>query len=174
MAGYRKLGRKTDLRMSILKNLTTELIVNGKVKTTVDRAKEVKKIADSLISDAVKEVDNFSSREILVSKAKIDKDGKKILTERTSKNDREYHGVTRELDTKEVQVDDASRLAARRNAMKWLNKSSSKDGEKVAPTNILFNDVARRYEDRQGGYTRIIPTGTRRGDSADMCVLELV
>ncbi len=174
MAGYRKLGRRNDIRMSILSNLTTELIVSGKVKTTVDRAKEVQKIAEKLISDAAKEADNFTTREVLTSSAKRDKDGKKILSEETSKGGNTFHKVTRVLDTKEQQVDEPSRLAARRRSFKWLNKSVKKDGTVINPANILFDEVAPRYTNRSGGYTRLIPTGTRRGDSAKMCVLELV
>ena len=55
MATNRKLGRTTDIRMAMLKNLTTDLLVYGKVETTLPRAKEVKAIADSLISLAIKE-----------------------------------------------------------------------------------------------------------------------
>ncbi len=121
MSGYRKLGRKTNIRLSMLKNLTTELIVSGKVVTTVPRAKEVRRIAEKLITEAVREADAFSTREILVSAAKLDGKGKKVLAEQTSVNDRKYYTVERELKTEEVQVDEPSRLAARRRAMNWLN-----------------------------------------------------
>ena len=174
MAGYRKLGRRNDVRFSILRNLTTELIVNGKIKTTVDRAKEVQKIAEKLITEAAKVSDNFSTREVLVSAAKTDKDNKKILNEAVSKSGHTYYKVERELSTKEVQVDDPARLAARRRAMTWLNKSKDAEGNAVSPVNILFNELATRYKDVNGGYTRIVPLGTRRGDSAEMCILQLI
>lgn len=174
MSGHNKLGRKTSIRLSILRNLTTQLIVSGYVVTTVDRAKEVRSIAEGLISDAAKEVDNFSTREILTSSAKLDGKGKKILTEKTSVNDRKYYVVERELKTKEVQVDDSSRLAVRRRMMKWLVRGKDAEGNVVNPVNVLFNDVAHKYRDRKGGYTRIIQLGARRGDSAEMCRLELV
>lgn len=59
MATNRKLGRTTDIRMAMLKTLTTDLIMHGKVETTLARAKEVKSIADSIIALAIKEKDNF-------------------------------------------------------------------------------------------------------------------
>ena len=72
MATNRKLGRTTDIRMAMLKNLTTDLLVYGKVETTLPRAKEVKSIADSLISLAIKEKDNFEEVEVTIKKAKLD------------------------------------------------------------------------------------------------------
>ena len=70
MATNRKLGRTTDIRMAMLKNLTTDLLVYGKVETTLPRAKEVKSIADSLISLAIKEKDNFEEVEVTIKKEK--------------------------------------------------------------------------------------------------------
>ncbi len=174
MSGHRKLGSRTSHRLSILRNLTTQLIVGGSVETTVTRAKEVRQIAEKLITDAVKEHDNFTTREVLASSAKLDGKGKKILTEKTSGKGTTYHVVERELTTKDVQVDGPSRLAARRRAMKWLVRGKDAEGNRVNPVNVLFNDVAPNYVDRQGGYTRIILLGTRRGDSTEMCRLELV
>lgn len=174
MSGHRKLGRKTSARMSILRNLTTQLIVGGYVVTTVDRAKEVRSIAEQLITDAVKEADNYKTREVLVSAAKVDSKGKKVLTEKTSANGKKYYAVDRELKTQEVQVDDPSRLAVRRRAMNWLVRTKDADGQVVNPVNYLFDEVAPKYKNRQGGYTRIIQLGARRGDSAEMCRLELV
>ncbi len=174
MSGHRKLGRKTSVRLSILRNLTTQLIVGGAVETTVDRAKEVRSIAEKLITEAAREADNYTTREILTSKAKLDGKGKKMLTEKTSVNDNKYYVVEHELNTREVQVDGPSRLAARRRAMKWLVKGKDADGNVVNPVNVLYDDVAARYKDRSGGYTRIIPLGARRGDSAEMVRLELI
>lgn len=174
MSGHRKLGRKTSVRLSILRNLTTQLIVSGKVETTLHRAKEVRSIAEKLITEAVREADAFTTREVLVSAAKLDGKGKKVLSEKKSVNDKKYYVVERELKTKEVQVDEPSRLAARRRAMNWLVRGKDENGKAVNPVNVLFNDVAPKYKERKGGYTRIIPLGARRGDAAEMCRIELV
>ena len=131
MSGYRKLGRPTAARMSILRNLVTTLIVNGKVETTVTRAKEAQKIAEQLITNAVKESGNFTTREIMTSTAKRDKNNMKQLVSKTSKNDKRYDVVEREVSTKMVQVDGPSRLAVRREAMNWLNRSVDSKGKKL-------------------------------------------
>ena len=174
MAGHRKLGRKTSARISILRNLTTDLIVNGHIETTLTRAREVKKIADRLITLAVREQDNFTTKEIIVSSAKLDGKGKKILKTVTSKNDREYQVVERELKSETQQVDNPSRLKARHEMLQWLVRSKHADGTKVNPVNHLFNEVAPNYEAGLGGYTRIINLGPRRGDAAPMVRLELL
>ena len=77
MAGNRKLGKPTDQRLAMLRNLTTDLLVYGKIETTEGRAKEVKAIAESLIALAVKEKDNFETVEVKIKKAKLDSNGKK-------------------------------------------------------------------------------------------------
>ena len=77
LATNRKLGRPTDIRMAMLKTLTTDLIMHGKVETTLARAKEVKAMADSLISLAIKEKDNFEMVDVKVVKAKLDAKGNK-------------------------------------------------------------------------------------------------
>lgn len=174
MPGYRKLGRAADQRMAILRNLTTALILDGKVVTTVARAKEVSRIAEKLITQAIREKDNFTSKEISFSTAKLDSKGKKMLVSKTSKNGAKYEVVDREVKTKDVQVDSPSRLAARRNLAYWLRKSHDSEKNTVNPINVLFNDVAPKYTNRPGGYTRIIKLGTRRGDASEMAKLELV
>ena len=70
----RKLGRPTDQRMAMLKNLTTDLLVYGKIETTESRAKEVRKLAENLIALAIREKDNFEEVEVKVVKAKYGKD----------------------------------------------------------------------------------------------------
>ena len=96
MATNRKLGRTTDIRMAMLKNLTTDLLVYGKVETTLPRAKEVKSIADSLISLAIKEKDNFEEVEVTIKKAKLDSKGNKVTELVKSKNGNEYLKVVKE------------------------------------------------------------------------------
>ena len=98
----------------------------------------------------------------------------KELLSKTSKHGKRYDVVQRELSTKMVQVDAPSRLAARRRAMNWLVNSTHKDGGSTKPVNKLFDEIAPRYLDRKGGYTRITAIGPRRGDAAEMAVLELV
>ena len=95
MATNRKLGRKTDVRMAMLKTLTTDLIMHGKVETTLARAKEVKSIADSIISLAIKEKDNFEMVDVKVVKAKLDDNGNKVTELVKSKNGKEYLKVVK-------------------------------------------------------------------------------
>jgi large subunit ribosomal protein L17 len=174
MPAQRKLGRATDVRLSMLRGMVTALIVGGRIETTEARAREVKRIAEKLITLAIREKDNFTTRSMLVSKAKLDGKGRKILKSATSRNGNKYDVVSREIKTDIVQVDDPSRLAVRRQMILWLNKSHDKDGKDVNPVDILFNTVAPKYSGRDGGYTRIIKLGTRRGDASEMAILELI
>ncbi len=165
----RKLKRPTDQRLAMLKNLTTDLILHGKIVTTEEKAKEVKSIADSIIALAVKEKDNFDMVEVKVVKAKLDKDGRKVTEKAKSKNDKEYDKVVKEEKTEKRQKDHPSRLHARRQIMKKVNKVSEED-----LLDKLFNEIAAKQEGRTGGYTRIVKTEPRRGDSAKMAVLEIL
>lgn len=113
MPGTRKLGRTTDHRKAMLRGMVTYLFENGKVETTVTRAKEVRAMAEKMIT--------------------IAKDNS---------------------------------LHARRQVLAYVTK------EDVVKN--LFDVIAPRYADVNGGYTRIIKTGARRGDAAEMCIIELV
>ena len=175
MATNRKLGRTTDIRMAMLKNLTTDLIVTGKVETTLPRAKEVKAIADSLISLAIKEKDNFEEVEVKVVKAKLDSKGNKVTELVKSKNGKEYLKVVKEETTEKRQKDMPSRLNARRKMMRKLNKVKDSDGNNIDVPAKLFNEIATKYAEKNvGGYTRIIKAGPRRGDGAEVAILQLV
>ena len=174
MATNRKLGRTTDIRNAMLKTLTTDLILHGKVETTEARAKEVKAIADSLIALAIKEKDNFETVDVKVVKAKLDSKGNKITELVKSKNGNEYLKVVKEEKTEQRQKDMPSRLNARRKMMTMVNKVTDSEGNKVDLTAKLFNEIAPKYEGRVGGYTRIIKAGPRRGDAAEVVILELV
>ena len=129
MPGTRKLSRTTSHRNAMLNNLVTSLILNGRVETTLAKAKEVKPLADSIIDLAIKEKDNFEMKEKTISRAKLDKNGKKVKVEKTSKNGNKYEVIDREVVKEEVKVDSASKLAARRKMFKTLNKV--KDAEVV-------------------------------------------
>ena len=169
MATNRKLGRTTDIRNAMLKTLTTDLILKGKVETTEARAKEVKAIADSIIALAVKEKDNYETVDIKVVKAKLDSKGNKVTELTKSKNGNQYLKVVKEEKTEKRQKDMPSRLNARRKIMTKLNKV-----EGVDVMAKLFNEIAPKYEGRVGGYTRIIKAWPRRGDAAEVAILQLV
>ena len=175
MATNRKLGRTTDIRMAMLKTLTTDLIMHGKVETTLPRAKEVKAIADSLIALAIKEKDNFEEVEVKVVKAKLDSKGNKVTELVKSKNGKEYLKVVKEETTEKRQKDMPSRLNARRKMMKTINKVTDSEGNNVDLPAKLFNEIAPKYAGKNvGGYTRILRVGPRRGDGAEVAVLQLV
>ena len=113
MPGSRKLGRTTDHRKAMLRAMVTFLLENGQIETTVTRAKEVRAVAEKMITIA-------------------------------KTND----------------------LHSKRQVMSYVTKES------VAKK--LFDEIAPNYADRQGGYTRIIKTGPRRGDAAEMALIQLV
>ena len=142
----RKLGRTTDIRKSMLKNLTTDLFVYGKITTTEARAKEVKSIADSIIALAGKEKDNFEMVDVKVVKAKLDSKGNKLTELATSKNGKEYLKVVKEETTEQRQKDMPSRLNARRIIMNKVNKVKDSEGNKIDVPSKLFNEIAPKYE----------------------------
>ena len=201
MAGYRKLGRTSSQRKAMLRSLVTALLFNGKIVTTEAKAKEVQKIVDGLIALAVKEKDNFETVKVTTKVARKDKDGKRvkqIVDKETGKVLAESHrdkdgklvkienGVTvtvyDEVE-KEIKKDMPSRLHARRQMVKALYDvtevptaaaGKKKNTKKVDLTNKLFNEIAPKYASRNGGYTRIIKIGQRKGDGAMAVLIELV
>ena len=144
------------------------------IETTDTRAKETKAIADSLIALAVKEAGNYEEVEVKVSKAKLDSKGNKVTELVKSKNGKEYLKVVKEETTEKRQKDMPSRLNARRKMMKTLNKVKDSEGNNIDLTAKLFNEIAPKYEGRVGGYTRILKLGQRRGDAAEVVILQLV
>ena len=124
---YRKLGRKSAQRNALLRDLTTDVIVYGRIETTETRAKEVRKFVDQMIT--------------------LGKKGD---------------------------------LASRRRAAAFLRNEIARatvEGDQVVVERVLtrlFGEYAERYADRQGGYTRVLKTGPRRGDGAPMAIIELV
>lgn len=175
LAKNRKLGRTTDIRMAMLKNLTTDLLVYGKVETTLPRAKEVKAIADSLISLAIKEKDNFEEVDQKIIKAKLDSKGNKVTELVKSKNGKEYLKVVKEETIEKRQKDMPTRLNARRKIMRKTNKVIDSEGNKVDVPAKLFNEIAPKYAGKNvGGFTRIVKAGPRRGDGAEVAILQLI
>jgi len=174
LAINRKLGKKTDIRLAMLKTQLTDLILHEKIETTEARAKEVKAMADSIIALAIKEKDNFETVDAKVVKAKLDSKGNKETQIVKSKNGKEYLKVVKETTTEKRQKDMPSRLNARRKMMRMMNKVKDAEGNSVDLPSKLFNEIAPKYEGRVGGYTRIIKKGPRRGDAAEVVILELV
>ena len=173
MATNRKLGKTTDIRLAMLKCQVTDLLLNGRIETTEARAKEVKAIADSIISLAVKEKDNFEMVDAKVVKAKLDSKGNKVTELAKSKNGKEYQKVVKETTTEKRQKDMPSRLNARRKMMKMINKVKDENGNQIDLIAKLFDEIAPKYE-AKGGYTRITKLVARRGDGADMAIIELI
>ena len=178
MAMYRKLGKKADQRKALLRSQVTQLIYKGKIKTTEARAKEVRKIAEHLITLAVREKDNFEEVTVKAKVARKDKDGKRVKEVVDGKKVTIYD----EID-KKVKKDSPSRLHARREMLKVLypvteipeDAAGKKAGtKKVDLTDKLFTEYATKYADRKGGYTRIVKIGQRKGDGALEVFLELV
>lgn len=173
MAGTRKLSRSTSHRMATLNNLVTSLVLNGRIETTLAKAKELKPLVDSLIDLAIKEKDNFEVKEKTISRAKLDKDGKKVKIAKTSKNGNKYEVIDREIVKVSVNVDKPSKLAARRKMFNTLVKIKDFNGKTVDLTEKLFNEIAPKYE-AKGGYTRIVKLVARKGDNAEMAIIELI
>ena len=175
MAGTRKLGKPTDQRLAMLKTQATDLILNGKIITTEARAKEVKSIVDSVIALAVKEHKNFEEVEVKVVKAKVDSNGRKVTEKVKSKNGKEYLKVVKEEKMEKRQKDMPSRLNARRKIMRKINKVKDSKGNNIDLPSKLFNEIAPKYAEKNvGGYTRIVKAGPRRGDGAEVAILQLI
>jgi large subunit ribosomal protein L17 len=165
----RKLGKPSDQRVALLRNQTTALLWNGKVVTTEARAKEIRSIAEKIITLAVKEYDNSQT------------------VEKESRNEKS------QIIKHEVINDKSSKLAARRAIMAYVydipapkekKESKSEYAERTKErrhpvVEKLFRDIAPKYAKRaeagsKGGYTRMFKLGPRRGDAAEMVVIALV
>ncbi len=170
----RKLGRTADHRKALLKNQVTNVFLHGQITTTESKAKEVKSLVDSLMALACKEKDNFEMVDKKVSRVKLDEKGRKVTETVTSKNGNSYSKVVREVVTENVKKDKPSRLAARRVMMKSLNKVKDAKGNNIDLPAKLFDELAPKYKDNKGGYTRIVKLGKRRGDAAEEVILQLI
>lgn len=174
MAKNRKLGKPTDQRKAMLKTQTTDLFLHGKIETTESRAKEIKPIVDSIMALAIKEKDNFEMVDKKIVRAKLDSKGNKVTEKVTSKNGKDYLKVVKEEVVEQRQKDMPTRLNARRKIMRKINKVKDRKGNNIDLPSKLFNELAPKYVGRVGGYTRIIKLGKRRGDAAEVVVLELI
>jgi len=178
MSKNRKLGWKSDVRKANLRNLATNLLYHGRIMTTLHRAKEVRSIAERLITLAVKEKDNFTEVSAQVKVPKRDDKGKRLKAEQNGKRVTVYETVE-----KTIHKDNPSRLNARRKILSVLYPVTHvpADGRKkkslsysVDMPRKLFEEIAPRYVERKGGYTRIVRIGQRKGDGAEMVYIELV
>ena len=178
MAKYRKLGRTSDQRKALIRGQVTALLYNGKIVTTEAKAKEIRKVAEGLIALAVKEKDNFEEVTVKAKVARKDKDGKRVKEVVDGKKVTVYDEVE-----KTIKKDKPSRLHARREMLKVLYSvtevptdaaGKKKNTKEIDLTEKLFDEIAPKYVNRQGGYTRIVKIGPRRGDAAMQVILELV
>ena len=170
MANNRKLGKKTDVRLQMVNSQASELLWHGKIETTVDRAKEVRKVAEKMLTLAI----NTYEDTVTVTKQKLNQKDEKINVEFVN--------------------DGPKKLAARRKIMATLEDLQEIQGDKEKKADYkartadvkhplvekLFRDLAPKYAKRaeelgqKGGYTCIIKLGNRRGDDVEVCILELV
>ena len=178
MAKYRKLGRTSNQRKALLRNQVTALLNNGKIITTEAKAKEIRKIAEGLIAMAVREKDNYDEVTVTAKVARKDKDGKRVKEVVDGKKVTVYDETE-----KKIKKDQPSRLHARREMLKVLcpvkevpTKAAGKKAhtKKVDMVEKLFTEIAPKYENRNGGYTRIVKIGQRKGDAAMEVLIELV
>jgi large subunit ribosomal protein L17 len=178
MAMYRKLGKTSSQRKALLRNQVTQLLWHGKIVTTEARAKEVRKIAESLIALAIKEKDNFEMVKVTAKVPLKDKDGKRVKEVVDGKKVTVFDTVE-----KEIKKDLPSRLHARRQMLKVLyscvevpteNKGKKRGTKEVDLVAKLFDDYGVKYASRNGGYTRIVKIGPRKGDAAMEVILELI
>ena len=175
MAGYRKLSRTASQRKALLRSQVTALLYHGKIITTEAKAKEARRIAEGLIALGIKEKDNFQMVKVMAKVARKDKDGKRVKEVVNGKRRTVYDEVE-----KEIKKDLPSRLHARRQMLRVLYpvkaqvEGKKKKRQVVDMPAKIFDEIAPKYVNRKGGYTRIIKIGQRKGDAALEVVLELV
>ena len=182
MPGYRKLGKTSSQRKALLRNQITALLYHGKIVTTEARAKEIRKQVEGLIALAVKEKDNFEEVTVKAKIARKDSEGKRVKEVKEVNGKQKKVTVYDEVD-KTIKKDKPSRLHARRKMLSVLydvtevpteaagRKKGTKKADIVAK---LFDEYAPKYASRNGGYTRIVKIGPRKGDAAMEVLIELV
>ena len=178
MAGYRKLGRTSSQRKALLRNQVTNLLYHGKIVTTEAKAKEIRRIAEHMIALGIREKDNVETVTVKAKVAQKDKDGKRVKKVVDGKKVTVFDEVD-----KEIKKEAPSRIHARRQMNKMLygitevptTTAGKRKGTKtVDVASTVFDEIAPKYADRKGGYTRIIKIGPRKGDAAMEVVIELV
>jgi len=178
MSGYRKLGRESSVRKAMMRSLTTNLLYHGKIVTTETRAKEVRKTAEKLITIAKKEKDNYESVTVKAKVAQKDANGNRVKKDDNGKRVTVFNEVD-----KTIKKDNPGRLNARRRILSYLYPVTEvpADGRKKRSLTVhvdmaakMFDEIAPKYADRNGGYTRMIKIGPRKGDGAPMVIIELV
>ena len=178
MAKYRKLGRTSSQRKALLRNQVTNLLYHGKIVTTEAKAKEIRRIAEHMIALGIREKDNVETVTVKAKVAQKDKDGKRVKKVVDGKKVTVFDEVD-----KEIKKEAPSRIHARRQMNKMLygitevptTTAGKRKGTKtVDVASKVFDEIAPKYADRKGGYTRIIKIGPRKGDAAMEVVIELV
>ena len=176
MAGYRKLGRTSSQRKALLRNQVTNLLYHGKIVTTEAKAKEIRRIAEHMIALGIREKDNVETVTVKAKVAQKDKDGKRVKKVVDGKKVTVFDEVD-----KEIKKEAPSRIHARRQMNKMLygitevptTTAGKRKGTKtVDVASKVFDEIAPKYADRKGGYTRIIKIGPRKGDAAMEVVIE--
>ncbi|HPT78733.1 MAG TPA: 50S ribosomal protein L17 [Candidatus Atribacteria bacterium] len=170
MPGHRKLGRPTDQRKALLRNQVSDLLWHGRIETTEARAKEIRKLAEKLITLAVKEYDNTEK----VKKEVNNEKGQTVTIEVTNDKPSKLHARRKMMallyDLKELRKEDETKKEYAQRLREVKHPLIEK----------LFNEYGPRYRERNekqkqgGGYTRILKKGPRRGDAAEMVIIELV
>ncbi|MEE3392529.1 MAG: L17 family ribosomal protein [Lachnospiraceae bacterium] len=180
MAGYRKLSRSASQRKALLRSQVTQLLYYGKIVTTEAKAKEIRKIAESIIALGVKECKNYDTVTVKSRVPQKDKDGHNIKEVKDGKKVTVYDEVDRE-----IKKDQPSRLHARRQMQKTLYTVKEipddvvgrrKGTKTVDVASVVLDEIGPKYADREtkGGYTRIVKIGQRQGDAAMQVLIELV
>ncbi len=178
MSKYRKLSKSTNQRLALLRNQSTALLYKGSIVTTEARAKEVRKMVEPLIAMAVREMDNTEEVTKSVKVARKDVNGKRVKEEKDGRK-------VAVFDEKEVtfKKDLPSRVHAKRQIRKVVypvtevpeeKKGRRRNTRTIDLVDKIFDEYAPKYADRQGGYTRIVKIGPRKGDGAMEVLLELV
>lgn len=162
----------------MIRSQVTALLYHGKIRTTETRAKEIRKVAEGLIAMAVREKDNFETVTVTAKVPRKDANGKRVKEVVNGKKVTVYDEVQ-----KEIKKDQPSRLHARRQMLRVLydvtEVPTTPAGRKRNTKSVdlpakMFDEIAPKYVSRNGGYTRIIKIGPRKGDGAMEVLLELV